>query len=65
MLAVQAGGRGKLVDIKIARLNIEHNRKKLAVEQDEATRQRLMRLLAEEETKLAAFDNPPKRKRRT
>ena len=37
----------------IARLNIEHFRKRLAMETDETTRQTLLRLLAEEEAKLA------------
>jgi hypothetical protein len=47
----------------IARLNIEHFRKKLVTEQDEMKRQTLMRLLVEEQAKLAALDNPPERKR--
>ena len=40
------------MDGKIARLNIEHFRKRLATETDETTRQILLRLLAEEEAKL-------------
>ena len=41
--------------IIIAQLNIEHYRRKLATEQVEQRRQQLARLLAEEETKLAAL----------
>lgn len=41
------------MDATIARLNIEHYRSKLADETDEAKRQTLTRLLAEEEQKLA------------
>jgi hypothetical protein len=40
----------------VANLNIEHYRKALTNEMDEAKRQTLARLLAEEETKLAALD---------
>ncbi len=54
---------GGVMDRTIARLNIEHYRKKLATEDDETKRQTLMRLLAEEQAKLAALDNPPERKR--
>ena len=36
----------------------------LVTEQDEAKRQILLRLLAEEEAKLVALDDPPKRERR-
>jgi len=43
----------------IARLNIEHYRKRLFAEQDEATRRQIVRLLTEEEAKLAALDDPP------
>jgi hypothetical protein len=52
------------MDKMIARLNISHYKMKLVTEQDEAKRQILLRLLAEEEAKLAALDGPPKRKRR-
>ena len=45
------------MEINIARLNIEHFRKKLSDEADETTRQLLLRLLAEEETKLARLTN--------
>lgn len=43
----------------IARLNIEHFRRKLAAEKREATRQTIIRLLADEEAKLAALNDPP------
>jgi hypothetical protein len=46
-------------DSKIAQLNIEHFRKLLTSETDEAKRQTLLRLLAEEEAKLASSTNPP------
>jgi len=49
------------MDRTIARLNIEHCRKKLATEQDETKRQTLMRLLAEEQAKLAALNDPPEK----
>jgi hypothetical protein len=52
------------LDKMIARLNISHYKMRLVTEQDEAKRQILLRLLAEEEVKLAARDDPPKRKRR-
>ena len=41
----------------IARLNIEHLRRKLI--EGEATRQTVIRLLADEEAKLAALNEPP------
>jgi hypothetical protein len=53
-----------LVDKVIARLNIEHYRKQLADETDEAGRNTIMRLLAEEEAKLTALDDPPGKKRK-
>ena len=40
----------------------QHFRKKLAEKGDETKRQTLLRLLAEEEAKLAALDRPPKEK---
>ena len=50
------------MDRTVARLNIEHYRRLLAQETDEMRRQTIMRLLAEEEAKLA---NPgPKEKHR-
>lgn len=49
----------------VARLNIEHFRRLLAEETDESKRQRLLRLLAEEEAKLAASKpNEPRRRAR-
>jgi len=44
---------------QIARLNIEYYRRKLLTEQDEVIRQRIVRLLAEEEAKLASLSDPP------
>ena len=58
------GNNRDAMDKMIARLNISHYKMKLATEQDEAKRQILLRLLAEEEAKLAALNGPPKRKRR-
>jgi hypothetical protein len=46
------------VDKTIARLNIEHYRRKLLEEKDEGKRQTLARLLAEEEEKLARLSKP-------
>jgi hypothetical protein len=40
----------------VARLNIEHFKRKLAAETDPAKRETLMRLLAEEEAKLATLE---------
>ena len=51
------------MDKAIARLNIEHYRKLLATETDETRRQMLVRLLAEEEAKLASMDKPTKRRK--
>ncbi len=54
-----------MVDKFIAQLNIAYYREKLATEQDEAKRQTLLRLLAEEEAKLAtALGEPPNKQRR-
>jgi hypothetical protein len=47
------------MDKTIARLNIEHFRKRLAVETDETTRQMLLQLLAEEEARLARTESSP------
>ena len=47
------------MDKTIARLNIDHFRKRLAVETDEAKRQTLLRLLTEEEAKLAGGTQGP------
>jgi hypothetical protein len=44
----------------VTRLNIEHFRKLLAEPMDEAKRQTILRLLAEEEAKLAALTDPPR-----
>ena len=56
---------GSDMDRFIARANITHLRDKLALEQDETQRQTLMRLLAEEEAKLAKLEkDQPKEKRR-
>lgn len=41
------------MDEFVAKLNIEHFKKKLATETDEARRQTLLTLLAEEEAKLS------------
>ena len=49
------------MDRSVARLNIEHYRRLLANETDEARRQTLARLLAEEEAKLAG-QAPPEKK---
>ena len=43
------------MDKMVARLNIEHFRKQLATETDESKRQMLLRLLGEEDAKLAAI----------
>ena len=47
----------------MAHLNIEHYKRLLERETDETRRQLLLRLLAEEEGKIADSE-PPKRKRR-
>lgn len=51
------------MDRTVARLNIEHFRKLLAEETDESKRQSILRLLAEEEAKLASLADPPKKSR--
>ncbi len=51
------------MDRAVARLNIEHYRRLLATETDETKRQTIIRLLAEEEAKLAALDDPPEEKK--
>jgi hypothetical protein len=45
------------MDRTVAHLNIEHYRKLLAQEMDETKRQTILRLLAEEEAKLASLKN--------
>ena len=47
------------MDKTIARLNIEHFRKRFAAETDETTRVTLLRLLAEEEAKLVGGTQGP------
>jgi len=49
------------MDRSVARLNIEHYRRLLAAETDETRRQTLLRLLAEEEAKVAD-QSPPEKK---
>ena len=49
------------MDKTVARLNIEHHRKLLAIEADETKRHLIARLLAEEEAKLAGLENPSKK----
>jgi hypothetical protein len=44
------------MDKTVARLNIEHYRKLLAIETDETRRQMIVRLLAEEEAKLSGLE---------
>ncbi len=51
------------MDKFVARLNIDHYRKLLTIEQDAARRRELLRLLADEEAKLAALGEPPTGKR--
>jgi hypothetical protein len=51
------------MDKTVARLNIEHFQKKLATETDEAKRQQILRLLAEEEAKLTALESRRERGR--
>jgi hypothetical protein len=47
----------------VARLNLEHFRRKLAQVVDEATREMITRLIAEEEAKLAVLNDPPAEER--
>ena len=54
--------RDHTVDRTVARMNVEHYRRLLAVETDEARRQVLLRLLAEEEAKLADPKTPGRSK---
>jgi hypothetical protein len=51
------------MDRFVARLNIDHYRELLAKETDEAQRQRLVRLIAEEEAKLKAAETRAQDKR--
>jgi uncharacterized protein (UPF0216 family) len=48
----------------IARLNVEHLRRQLAVETDPAKRATIEKLLAEEEAKFRLLDGQRKRERR-
>jgi hypothetical protein len=52
------------MDETVARLNIAHFRKKLAEETDETRRRTLVRLLAEEEARLAALTAKPGERKR-
>ena len=52
------------MDKSVARLNIEHFRRLLASETDEAKRKVLQRLLAEEEAKLKSLSGPSDEKKR-
>jgi len=52
------------MDKDIARLNIEHFRKLLERETDEARRTMILRLLAEEEAKLNALSRTPREPKR-
>ena len=45
-----------VVDTMVARLNIEHYRKRLSEEVDETKRQTLLNLVAEETVKLSALE---------
>jgi hypothetical protein len=51
------------MDKFVARQRSEHYRDKLATETNEERRQMLLRLLADEEAKLAAPEKTPQRKR--
>jgi hypothetical protein len=53
----------RVMDRSVARLNVEHYKRLLAKETDEQRRHLLMRLLAQEEAKIAD-SKPPERKRR-
>jgi hypothetical protein len=52
------------MDKMVARLNIEHLRNQLATETDKTKRQTMLRILAEEEAKLAGLLNRPDERRR-
>ena len=52
------------MDRFVARVNIQHIRDQLATEQDEVKRQTLLRILAEQEAKLAALENNRAKKKR-
>lgn len=59
----QAAGKESGMEEAVARLNIEHYKQLLATEPDDAKRQTLMRLLAEEEAKLRALSSSQTRTR--
>ena len=44
--------------VYVAKMNIEHFRRKLLTDLDDATRQQIVQLLAAEEAKLAALTHP-------
>ncbi len=52
------------MDRTVARLNIEHYRKLLAGSLDETQRQTILRLLAEEEAKVAGWATRPDQNKR-
>ena len=60
MVRLNPGYSGVSMDRSVAHLNIEHYRRLLAVETDEARRQVLQRLLAEEEAKISDSKTPGK-----
>lgn len=52
----------RTIDREIARLNIKHFRRVLTQEMDSATRQAVLRVLVEEQEKLAKSDKPYRRR---
>ncbi len=50
------------MDRTVAHLNVEHYRKLLAQEMDEVKRQTILRLLPEEEAKLALIGKSPEKR---
>ncbi len=68
-LGVRCGGRAGreerriAMDRTVARLNIEHFQQKLATETDETKRRQILRLLAEEEARLATIEARKERSR--
>ena len=62
MLGIERGVGAHLQWTTVARLNIEHYRKLLAEEMNAAKRQLILRLLAEEEAKLASLSSPAQEK---
>jgi hypothetical protein len=52
------------MDRTVAHLNVEHYRRLQATETDETKRATLIRLLAEEEAKLAAVQKEPRERKR-